>query len=215
MKKHLKKYWFTYLLGIAVIILLYFLLSGNKPIESHRTESDNLNKEYKELQDSLRSASIRDKLQAIVIITQDSAIRSIRANNEVTRRELDKTKSVARQLAKEIKEIQPEDTSAYAKKVGDLIQENENLIWLNDQYVAAVDSLNIVVDQQKATYEQRLSDKATLINDMSKAADKNITAYNSLNKDYEKLGKSLKREKLKTKVAAVIGLAALGFLIAK
>jgi biopolymer transport protein ExbB/TolQ len=206
---HLKKYWLTYLLAIAVAILLYFLLFGNKPIESHRTEADQLNKDYKALQDSLTAASIRDKMQAIVIITQDSSIRAIRQANEATRRELDKSKSNSQRLASEIKSIQPEDTSVYAHKVDELITENKNLIWLNDQYVAAVDSLNIVVDKQKSTYEQRLTDKASLINDMSKAAEKNITAYNGLNKDYERVSKSLKREKLKTKGAALIALAAI------
>lgn len=212
---HLKKYWLTYVLIITVGILLYFLLSGNKPIESHRTEADNLNKEYKALQDSLTAASIRDKMQAIVIITQDSAIRSIRSANEATRRELDKSKANSQRLAREVVDLRPEDTSVYAHKVDELIQENKNLIWLNDQYVSAVDSLNIVVDKQKAVYETRITDKVALINDMSKAADKSITAYNGLHKDYEKVSKSLKREKLKTKVAAIIGLAAIGFIIAK
>lgn len=208
---HLKKYWLTYVLIVTVGILLYFLLFGNKPIESHRTEADNLNKEYKALRDRLTEASIRDKMQAIVIITQDSAIRSIRAANEVTRRELDKSKTISQRLAREIKDIQPEDTSVYAHKVDELINENKNLIWLNDQYVAAVDSLNIVVDKQKATYETRISDKVNLISDMSKAADKSITAYNGLHKDYEKVSKSLKREKLKTKGAALIALAAITY----
>jgi hypothetical protein len=211
---HLKKYWLTYLFAIAVAILLYMLLSGNKPVESHRYEQEQLGKQYKTLQDSLVAESIRDKMRAIVIITQDSTIRSIRASNEVTRRELDKTKTVAQRLAIEIKAIQPEDTSVYAHKVNELIVENENLIWLNDQYVAAVDSLNIVVDHQKATYEQRITDQVALNSQMRTFIDSGKSAYEGLAADYKKVSKQLSREKLKTKGAALIALAAItyGFL---
>lgn len=128
---------------------------------------------------------------------------------------LKKSKTILRGLAKEIKAIQPEDTSVYSHKVNDLIAENENLIWLNDQYVKHVDSLNTIVDQQKATYEQRINDHIALNSQMRSLIDDGKTAYNSLHKDYEKVSKSLKREKLKTKVAAIIGLAAIGFIIAK
>lgn len=212
---YLKTHWFAYVLGITVIILIYFLLSGNKPIESHKTESDNLSKEYKELRDSMAEAKRRDFIQQKVIISQDSAIRSIRSNNEVTRKELDKTKIVAQRLAKEIKFTQPEDTSVYAHKVDSLVSKNQDLIELNDQYVTAVDSLNKIVDQQKSTYEQRINDQVALVNSMSKAATNCNTAYNGLNADYSKLGKQVRREKVKTKVAALIALAETAIIIFK
>lgn len=212
---HLRRHWMTYLLIIAVIILLYMLLAPGKPVESHRTEADNLNKEYKDLRDSLSEGKKRDIIQQKVIISQDSAIRSIRANNEVTRRELDKTKVVAQRLAKEIKQIQPEDTSEYAHKVDDLIAENQNLIWLNDQYVTAVDSLNKVVDEQKAVYEKRINDKVTLINDMSKGLDNSHTAYNNLNKDNLKLGKRLATSNVVSKSLVVVVLVETAIIVFK
>jgi hypothetical protein len=212
--KHFKRYWQTYLLAAACIFLLYLLLSGNKPVESHRTEYDSLNKAYTSLQDSIKAVNNRDAVQQRVIIQQDSTIRTIRASNEATRRQLDVSKANAKRLAAEVKAEQPEDTSAYAKKVNELIDENTNLIWLNDQYVAAVDSLNLIVDQQKVAYEQRITDQVNLNSQMRTLLDNGATAYTGLQKDYNKLSKKLGREKLKTKSAAVIAAAAIvyGFI---
>lgn len=209
MKQHLKKYWLTYMFAIAVAILLYMLLSGNKPVESHRYEQEQLGKQYKALLDTNIAIAKRESMLVRANASQDSALRSIRANNELTRRELDKSKAVSQKLAKEIKEIQPEDTSVYAHKVNELIAENENLIWLNDQYVVAVDSLNVIVDKQKATYEQRIKDQVALNAQMRSLIDNGKSAYEGLNKDYAKVSKQISREKLKTKGAALIALAAI------
>lgn len=205
----MKKNIFIIVLLLAVAILGWMFFSGWGRTKVDTTQTEQLKNEYAALQDSLASHQTRDALKVSVIISQDSTIRAIRAGNEVTRKELDKTKTVARQLAKEIKELQPEDTSVYAHKVDSLVSQNQNLIWLNDQYVDAVDSLNKVVDQQKATYEQRISDQVALNSQMRTFIDQGKTAYDGLAKDNKSLVKQVRREKIKTKVAAGIALAAI------
>lgn len=214
-KTHLKKYWFTYLLAIAVAILLFMLLNPGKPVVSNKYEQDVLNQRYKDLRDSMHEVNRRDSIQTKVIISQDSAIRSIRSANEATRKKLDKSKSNSQRLAKEIKQAQPEDTSMYAKKVDSLIAENQNLIWLNDQYVEEVQSLNKKVDEQKATYEEKVNDKVKLIADMGRAAAQSNTAYNKLSVQNDKTGKRLTTQKVITKSLVVVVLVETAIIILK
>lgn len=212
---HLKKYWFTYLLAIAVAILLFMLLNPGKPVVSNKYEQDVLNQRYKDLRDSMHEVNRRDSIQTKVIISQDSAIRYIRSANEATRKKLDKSKSNSQRLAKEIKQAQPEDTSMYAKKVDSLIAENQNLIWLNDQYVEEVQSLNKKVDEQKATYEEKVNDKVKLIADMGRAAAQSNTAYNKLSVQNDKTGKRLTTQKVITKSLVVVVLVETAIIILK
>ncbi len=201
------------LLLIAILGWMFFSGWGRTKVDTTQTEQ--LKKDYAALQDTIVQKDKREHTLVRATISQDSALRSIRASSEVTRRELDKTKTVALRLAKEIKELQPEDTSVYAKKVDELITENQNLIWLNDQYVEAVDSLNKVVDQQKATYEQRIATQVALNGQMRTFIDNGKTAYEGLTKDNKSLVKQVRREKLKTKIAAGIAIAAIvkGFFL--
>ncbi len=213
--EHIRKHWMTYLLIIAVAILLYMLLSGNKPIESHRTEAERLQKENTVLLAKLDEADHKDRIDRQVITSQDSAIRSLRTDQSVTRKELDKTKAIANRLSREVKELQPEDTSLYAHKVDSLIDHTEDLTYLVHEYEGLTDSLNAEVDKQKAKYEQIIDDKVKINELLRTSYDKAKTSYDGLYNDYGKLSKQVKREKFKTKAAAIIGLAAIGFMIAK
>lgn len=211
MKAHLKRYWKNYLLLALVILVIYLLLSGNKPVESHNTRYEELSKKIKLLEDTNKVIAKREAIGIRVIISQDSTIRSLRTTNEVTRRELDKSKTVNRRLALDVKSTQPEDTSLHARKTDSLIAENNNLIWLIDQYVTGYDSLLVVVDQQKVTYEQRITDQVNLNSQMRTVLDEGKTEYTSLKRDYDKVTKQVAREKLKTKAAALIALGAIAY----
>jgi len=213
--EHFRKHWLTYLLIIAVGILLYMLLSGNKPVESHRTEAELLKKENTALQIKLAEADRKDIIDRNVIVSQDSTIRTVRTVITVTTKELDKTKAIANRLSREVRELQPEDTSLYAHKVDSLAQQTEDLTVLVHDYEGTVDSLSSLYDQQKITYEKMLDDKVKINQLLRDSYDKVSGAYDGLYTDYGKLSKQVKREKLKTKIAGIIGLAAIGFLIAK
>lgn len=212
---HIKKYGAWYLFAIAVAILLYMIFSANKPEESHRTESGNLNNDEHILRDSLTEERRRNAINENALIVINNNLRSKNIEADATRRELDKTKLIANRLASEVKSLQPEDTSEYSHKVDSLIIQSDNLTYLIHSYEQAVDSLSNLYDQQKITYENMISDKVKINELIRTSYDKVKTSYDGLYTDYGKLSKSLKRERLKTKVAAVIGLAAIGFLIAK
>lgn len=213
--EHLHKHWMTYLLIIAVIILLWALLTGNKPIESHRTEAEQLKKENTELMAKLAEADRKDKIDRQVIISQDSAIRDLRTTQSVTRHELDKTKTVAQRLAQQVRDLQPEDTSLYAHKVDSLAQQTDDLAEQVVKYEGQVDSLNTLYTEQKITYEKMIDDKVKINELLRTSYDKVKVSYDGLYNDYGKLSKQVKRERFKTKAAALIGLAVIGFMIAK
>lgn len=214
MKDHLKKYWWGYLLAAAVIFLLYLLLSGNKPVESHRYEYDTVKKQFNAAQDSLNEFKRVDAINRRVIIVTDSAKRSTVAALEVTRKELGKSRSLANRLASEVKAMQPEDTSVFAHKVDSLTEQVGNLSFLLEDANKQYDSISRINVTQQAIYEQMLADRAKAINEINTAYKGQNTAYEGLSKDYKSLSKQIAREKLKTKGAALIALAAItyGFL---
>lgn len=212
--QHFKTHWVAYLFGAALILMLYLLLSGNKPVESHRVEYDERDKVWRLTQDSLNEYKMRDALQARVIIQTDSAKRQTIAALEVTRRELGKSRSLANRLAAEVQAMQPEDTSVFAHKVDSLTNEVSNLSFLLDDASKQYDSLSKINATQQATYDQMLADRAKVINEINTAYTKEHSSYEGLYKDYKSLSKKLAREKFKTKSAAVIAAAAIvyGFI---
>jgi len=217
MKQHLRKYWFTYLLLIVCLIMLYWILSVPKPLDSHSTENAGLKKENAALRDSMAEFKKREAIDRRVIIQTDSAKKAIQTAFEVTKRELNKTKDNALQLAREIKELKSDsDTSELSRKAVDLAQQVENMAFLLDDALKQNDSLNILTEQQKITYEKMLTDRTGIINQIQTANNHLNEAYNGLLKDYSKVGKKLRIEKLKTKAAALIILAeAVRLFIAK
>lgn len=214
-KEHIKRYWFTYLLIAIILYMLYLLLSVPKPIQAHDTENAKLKNENKVLTDSLAEFRKRDAVNSKVIIQTDSALRSTRSNLEVSRKELTKTRTKADRLAEEVKTLQPEDTSLYAHKVDSLVEQVHTYAFLLDDAVKQYDSLNILYDQQKITYEKMLTDRAGIINQIQ-IANKNVTAaYDGLYKDYGKVSKRLRLEQVKTKVTAVVAVAEAVLLLLK
>jgi chromosome segregation ATPase len=204
MKVHLQKYWFTYLLAAVAIFLLILLLSGNKPIDSHASEAAALKKENAELSDRIsREQKVHDSLHA-EIRQKDSAVAALRVQQKVTANELVKTKGKVQNLADEVKELSRLDTTYLARKADSLQQYTRDLIMLNDAYVEFTDSLNSLVDRNKADYERLISDKDKLFNQVNAARERCAEDYAGLKKDYDKLGKKLKRNKLLTKVTAVL-----------
>jgi len=204
MKVHLQKYWFTYLLAAVAIFLLILLLSGNKPIDSHASEAAALKKENAELSDRIsREQKVHDSLHA-EIRHKDSAVSALRIQQTVKDQQIRKAKGQVLALADDVRELQRNDTSELARKADSLQQYTRDLIMLNDAYVEFTDSLNSLVDRNKADYERLISDKDKLFNQVNAARDRCVEDYAGLKKDYDKLGKKLKRNKLLTKVTAVL-----------
>lgn len=214
--KHLQRYWFTYLLVAIIAYMLYLLLSVPKPIDSHSTENENLKAENSALKDSIKEFTRRQSIDRGVITSQDSTIRATRLQADLTRRELNKTKDNALQLAKEIKELKKDaDTSELARKAVELAEQVENYTFLLDDAMKQYDSVNTLYEAQKVTYEKMLADRASLLNQVQTAHNKVTSAYDGLHKDYGKVSKKLRMEKLKTKVTAVIAVAEAVLLLLK
>jgi len=215
LQTHLKSKWYVYALIIFCAILLYLLLKPDKPVPSNRYELEQVNQKYNAVQDSFAEVKKREEIEQKVIITQDRDMRALRTTNEDLVTKLNISAVVSTRLAKEIKDIQPEDTSVYAQKVDALIAENQNIIQLNRQYVGANDSLSRLVDQQKATYEKRINDQVTLNSQMRQQAAESNAGYNKLSKDYEKTGKRLSTQKVITKSLVVVALVETAVIILK
>lgn len=213
--EHLHKHWKNYLLVIAAAIIVYLILNGNKGVDTHRTEASINDKDYKAVHDILKESDKQHAIDVRAIIVLGANLRAKNEEAAATRHELDKTKAVANRLSREVRELQPEDTSLYAHKVDSLAQQTDDLAEQVVKYEGQVDSLNTLYTEQKITYEKMIDDKVKINELLRTSYDKVKVSYDGLYTDYGKLSKQVKRERFKTKAAALIALAAVGFLIAK
>ena len=96
-----------------------------------------------------------------------------------------------------------------------LQQQVESLTFLIVQYGEYADSINNVNDSLKINYEAKEAGKDKRIAELQASYDKIYKAYMDLFGTTTDLQKSLKRQKLKTKVAAVLGAAGAVILLLK
>lgn len=208
MKTHLQKYWFTYLVTIALIICLFMLFGGNQSIDTHKSEAANLRQENADLKEQLATSQKTQDSLAGNIKRQDSAITVLRAEQKAKDKELTKTKATALSLANDVKVLSRNadgvDCAELARKADSLQETTRWLIELNNAYVELTDSLNASTDRNKADYDMLLAEKDKTISALKAANEKLLAGYESLFADYQKLSKRVKRANLKTKVAAVL-----------
>lgn len=203
-----KKHW---IIGISVVVaavLLYFLLKDPKPVDSHKDDYDRVaaeNKVFKEKEavaikriDSLESAGKG----------KDSAIVLLKAEKKATQKEADKYATASVRLAKEVKELRRGDTSEFARKCDSLAEQAQNFAFLYEQYKAYSDSLTAVMEKQKGDYEAALSEQKRLYEDLKRLQQGMELIGEKIYKDLQAARKTIKRERLKTKIAAILGLAA-------
>lgn len=201
-----KKYGAILLIAIGVAVLLYFLLQPDKPHDTH----DN---------DKARAIAIHDTLQAHDAISakiinslkrrEDSLIKDnarLRQGQSTTRRQLDLKTAEVRTLAKEIQE-QNKDT-ALQVRIDDLATQVDNLTFLLNQYEQYADSINNVTDSLVKTNADKDAEREKNKAELKAAYQKLYSDYLELSDTNKGLMKSLKRQKLKTKIAAILGLAA-------
>lgn len=199
-----KKYWIIGGLIIAAAVLLYFLLHEPKPIDSHKSDYDKVVADNKAFQhrDAARLKVI-DSLQN-GIVKRDTLIGELKTQLSGYRRDLDKSTAKATQLAKEIKALK--DTSINGRRCDSLANEALNFAWLYEQYKASSDSLAAVVDKNNEDYVKALEERRKLYDDLKRQHDQLLEAYKALFADYSKAQKSVRRERLKTKIAALLAL---------
>lgn len=208
MKQHFKTHWLSYLLAIGLIICLLFLFNSNPVIDSHKTENAAIIQENKDLKAKQETAeriihTLRDSLTV-----RDARIRDVTAEQVATKKELNKSKSVVNRLADDVRELQKGDTSRLARKADSLQQWVRELTALNDMYVAYTDTLAHENARQKEDYERLIAERDKVYIAQKESYDKLLIAYQGLFADYQKVAKKVKRANLKTKVAAVLAIAA-------
>lgn len=194
------------LLAIVAGILLYYLLSQGKQPDSHKFEYELAKADRDAINVKYKSAIVRIDSLKFDIRQQDTVIKSLYQERGYIQRDLDKSTSKAVQLANEIKALQQPDNSVYDHKCDSLAVEAENFAFLYGQYKSFNDSLKIVVDQQRAGYETVIAEQKQLYTELYDKYEQVSKLYDNLFKDYTGARKSLKREKLKSKVAALLGL---------
>lgn len=199
------KYIFISILVIGAAILLYFLLHEPKQPDSYKYGYEQAETDLKIVKEQ------RDVgLHKIDSFEQDAKRRDTLENRLVIeksyyRKEGDKSEAKVLQYAKEIKELRQQGTSM-PDKCDSLAIEAENFAYLYNAYKAYSDSLTKVVDSNKVNSDVVKAEYKRLYDEL-------YTKYEGLSKinehvyaDYLSARKSLKRERLKTKIAALLAL---------
>lgn len=201
------------LLIAAVAVLLYFLLSNSREPDSHATDNAIVQADNKILQEQ-RNAGLKiiDSLKKDVT-KRDTIIRELKSELSIYRRDLDKSTAKAVQLAREVKALK--DTTAFGRRCDSLATEALNFAFLYEQYKVNSDSLSALVDKNSEDYVNAMETQRKMYDELYVKYEQLYKLYNALFKDHQQAGKKLRREKLKTKVAAVLGAAGAVILLLK
>lgn len=200
------KHWIIILLVIGAAILLYFLLRDKPLPDSHNDDYNrivSINKAFQKREDSLLRRA--DSLEQSGRL-KDSTIAALKAEKKATQKEADKYAASATRLAKEVKELRKGDTSEFAHKCDSLAEQAQSFAFLYEQYKGYSDSLTAVMDSQGEDYVNALEEQRKLYDELKRQHDALMEAYKTLFADYTSARKTIKREKLKTKLAALLGL---------
>lgn len=200
------KYWIIGGLIIVTVVLLYFLLHQPRPIDSHKVEYDRevaINRAFQRREDSIlrRSDSLEQSGRS-----KDSVIASLKADKKATQKEADRYAASAVRLAKEVKELRRGDTSEFARKCDSLAEAAVNFKFLYEQYKQNSDSLAATMDSRDEDYVKAIEERRKLYDELKRQHGELLEAYKALFADYAKAQKSVRRERLKTKIAALLAL---------
>jgi hypothetical protein len=202
----MKKNLIIILLAAGLLFVLYLLLSQGKDHDSHKDDYDLVKADNKILQASRKAGlHIIDSLQ-FAISQRDLVVSQLEESLNDTRQDLDKSAAKAVQLAKEIKALQRPDTSLLENKCDSLAIEVENLAFLYNAYKSYVDTLTATTNKSLADYRIALNEHKKLYDELQAKYDQLYRLYDVLYKDYGAGQKSLKHERLKTKIAALLAL---------
>lgn len=213
------------LLAAAVAILLWFLLHEPKQPDSHTYQQEQVQSDLKIVRQQRDSGlKIIDSLVK-EIMRRDTVETRLRDNLTGTRHDLDKSVSNALRLSKEIKLMKDsarmagwgDDEWAIVRRatLDSLTSELPNLAYLYQQYKDFSDSLTVIVSKNEVDYKAALAEQKRLYDNLYSKYEQLYKLYEQLFKDYSSVKKSIKRERLKTKIAALLALVAGGAAVVK
>lgn len=189
-----------------IAVLLAFLFWPDKQHNLHEDHHADVIVEYDTIKahDAL-SAHVIDSLNK-TISGKDSAIKSLKAGQASTRKQLDLKTAQVTQLVAEIREYN-KDTGFFGHLLDSLKEQAVNLAYLVAQYEEYSDSINKENDSLRVALNTKDSEKDKRLTEVKAAYDKLLKAYTELFGTTRGLLKDLKRQKLKTKIAGVLGAA--------
>lgn len=201
-----KKHWIIIISIAVAALLLWLIFREPKPIDSHNDDKARITAERDSFKvheaaglhriDSLEREGRR----------KDSAVDRLKTEQASTRKALDKTTTVANRLAHEVKVLQKTDTSEYGRKCDSLAEAAINFKFLYDQYKEYSDSLTMKMDSQSDDYVKALEERRKLYDELKQKYDHVYDGYLTLYEDLRSANRTIKRERLKTKIAALLGL---------
>jgi len=202
----MKKNLFIIGLLVTLGVCIFFLLQPDKDHDSHASDHAQVIAN----DDSVKS----HKAQYLYIIDslnkniaqQDEIIKDLMSGQEQAKAEVNKWAKEAKALAGQIKQVN-KDTALNAK-IDSLVNLVNNLNFFLVQYEVYTDSLNRVNAAQRVEFDTKDKEKDKDIAKIQAAYDSLFKAYQQLFADSQTLAKDLKRQKLKTKIAGVLGAAA-------
>lgn len=197
-------------LAICIVIILW----PDKQHDSHANDKADVVADYDTLKaHEAQYARANDSLKKVNRLL-DSTNRSLVRGQSATRRQLDLKTSEVRTLVAQIREIN-QDTGFFGHLLDSLQQQAESLSFLLVQYEGYADSINNVNDSVKINSDAIIKEKDKRLAELQAAYDKLYKEYIALFDTTKGLMKDLKRQKLKTKVAAVLGAGAAVILLLK
>lgn len=210
----MKKNYFIIGLCIALATCIAFLLWPDKQHDTHSGQHADVIADHDTLKaHEAVSAKIIDSLTKRVT-RLDSTNTSLKSGQQQTERKLNAKASEVRTLVAQIREIN-QDTGFFGHLLDSLQQQVESLTFLIVNYQQYSDSINNVVDSLKIDHDSKDKENDRIKAEMKAAYDKLYKSYIELFDTSRGLMKDLKRQKLKTKVAAVLGAAGAVILLLK
>lgn len=196
---------FIGVLALGVIVLLYFLLHEPKSTDSHKAEQIKVvaNNDSLKAHDAV-STRLIDSLK-LNIKQQDIVIKDLISGQTQTERKLNAKSSEVKSLVDQIREYN-KDTGYFGHLLDSLKGQVESLSFLLTQYEQYADSINNVNAALKGNYDAMILEKDKRYTEMKAAYEMTYKAYQDLFSDYSKSQKTVRRERLKTKITALLAL---------
>jgi chromosome segregation ATPase len=205
---------FIGVLILGVIVCLYFILHEPKQTDSHKNQHTEVvaNNDTLKAHDAIY-ARIIDSLQQN-ITQQDVIIKDLMSGQAQAERKLNNKSAEVKSLVDQIRGYN-KDTGYFGHLLDSLKGQVESLSYLIAQYETYADSINNANAALKDNYESVLLEKDKRYTELKAAYDKLLKAYQDLFSDYSKNQKTVRRERLKTKIAALLALIAGGAAVLK
>lgn len=201
----MKKTLIIIALVIVAGVLLYWLLADPKQPDNHTADYDLVHADNKLLQESQTAGQKKIDSLEFALSQRELVIGQLEEQLAGYRKDLDKSTAKAVQLAKEIQTMKG-DTSERDSKCDSLAIEAQNFAYLYNAYKSYVDTLTATTNKSLADYQAALNEQKRLYDELQTKYDQLYRLYDVLYKDDLTRQKSLKREKLKTKIAALLAL---------